>query len=193
MQHETGSILLLQGDAEARLLADAAGAVQALFGERDMQLRSAWMIRPDWLHPSGPAAPESLVRRGALPADDVRALLEEPHRLVIFSLLPAVSMPAMRHRDGGAFLAHRGLMETWSADVAAAVAAECREEPTLSPGAAVTALEPVIERLQLKGTAAAVCTALRCVREPLEYRKRAGPPGMREQIRRINLEAARLS
>jgi hypothetical protein len=187
------SILLLQGDAEASLLADAAQALQALFVDREMQLLRTWMTRPDWLDLSGPAAPESLVRLGALPADDVRTWLERSHRLVIFSLLPMVSAPAMRHRDGGAFLAHRGLTAGWPSDVAAAVAADCREEAPLSPRAAVAALEPVIERLQAQGTVAAVCTAFRHVAEPLEYRRQVGAPTLREQIRRINLEAARLS
>lgn len=187
------SILLLHGDAEARLLADADSAIQALFVEQQMQLLRAWMTRPDWLDAGAPAAPESLLRTGALPADDVRLLLEQPHRLVVFSLLPAVSVPTLRHRGGGVFLAHRGLQANWSPDVAATVAAECSEEASLSPRAAAMALEPVIEKLQAKGTVAAVCTAFRHVREPLEYRKPDGAPGLRERIRRINLEVTRLS
>lgn len=184
------SILLLQGDAEARLLVDAEAALQALFVEQDVQLLRAWMTRPDWLDPNAPAAPGSI--NGVLPTDDVRALLEQPHRLVIFPLLPAVSVPSLRHRSGGVFLAHRGLRAAWSPDVAALVAAECSEEAPLSPSAAAAALEPVIERLQCRGTVTAVCTAFRHVREPLEYR-RGEARTLREQIRRINLEVAHLS
>jgi len=53
--------------------------------------------------------------------------------------------------------------------------------------------EPVIERLHDRGSAVAVCTAFRHVREPLEHRRRGGAPSLRELVRRTNLEAARLS
>lgn len=184
------SILLLQGDAEARLLVDADAAVQALFPDSAVQLLRAWTVRPDWLEAAPPA---SLVQDGALPQQDLQALLRQPHRLVIFALLPAVCMPALRHRDGGRFLAHRSVRAAWSAASAAAVSMQCTEEAPLSPLAAATALEPLVERLQAQGSVVAVCTAFRRVREPLEFRGSAGVQPLRERIRRLNLEVARLS
>lgn len=186
------TILLLQDDAEARLLADADAALEALSPDGGIRLIRAWMTRPDWLHCGGADAPQSLVRTGVLPGDDARALLEQEHRLVIFSLLPAVSVASLYHGDGGAFLAHRTLTAAWSPEIAAQVAAECREEPPVPPQAAVAALETVIEALQSKGTAVAVCTAFRHVPEPLEYRQ-SGSLTLRERIRRLNVEIARLS
>jgi hypothetical protein len=102
-------------------------------------------------------------------------------------------MPALRHRAGGAFLVHQGLRAQWSPEAAAAVLAECSEEPPLSAPDAARALEPVIDRLQERGSVVAVCAGFRHVKEPLQHRRREGPPSLREQIRRTNLEAARLS
>jgi hypothetical protein len=189
----TTSILMLDGDAEARLLVDARLAMQAVFAEREVRVERAWSTRPDWLDTAAAGAPASLVRAGVLPDTDARALLEQPHKLVIFSLLPAVSLPALHHRDGGAFLAHRALRASWSPEIAARVEAECTETPPMSPHDAAVALEPIIERLQERGTAVALCTAFRHVKEPLEQRGRDGPPALREVIRRMNLEVARLS
>ena len=186
------SILLLSGDAEARLLVDGDAAVAAVFGEREVRLIRAWATRPDWLDAAAAPPPQALIRSGALPDIDVRALLDEPHRLVIFSLLPAVALPALRHESGGAFLAHRALRAGWSPEMAAMVA-ECREESPLSPSDAVAALEPHIERLQARGSTVAVCTAFRRVVEPLEYRSHGGMPSLRDRIRSLNLEMARLS
>jgi hypothetical protein len=189
----TTSILLLDGDAEARLLVDAEAAMQAVFADREVRVERAWSTRPDWLDESAPEAPASLVRIGALPGTSVRALLEQPHKLVIISLLPAVSLPALHHRDGGAFLALRALRASWSEEVAARVDAECTQTPPMSPGDAAMAWEPLIERLQARGTAVALCTAFRHVKEPLEPRGSDGPPALREVIRQMNLEVARLS
>lgn len=174
-------------------MADGEIAIQALFGDREVSLVRAWAIRPDWLDPTAPAPPEFLLRGSGLLDTDARALLEQPHRLVIFALLPAVSVPALRHRSGGVFLAHRGLRASWSPEMAAAVAAECSEVLPLSPHDAAMALEPVIERLQARGSAVAVCTAFRHVKESLDHRGGEGPPALREVIRRMNLEVARLS
>lgn len=174
-------------------MADGEAAIQAVFAGREVSLVRAWATRPDWLDPTAPAPPETLVRCGALPDTDPRALLEQPHRLVIFALLPAVTAPALRHRGGGVFLAHPGLRATWSPEMAATVAAACSEELPLSPHDAALALESVIERLQARGLAVAVCTAFRHVKEPLEHRGREGTPALREVVRRMNLEVARLS
>jgi hypothetical protein len=184
------SILLVHGDAEARLLVDAEAAVQAMFPDTPVALLSAWATRPDWLEL---AAPASLLDSGALPAQDLAALLQQPHRLIVFSLFPAIAVPALRHRDGGVFLAHHGVAATWSPETVAAVESECTQEPPLAAADAAAALEPVIERLQAQGSVVAVCTAFRRVREPLEFHRRGGPPTLRERIRQLNLEVARLS
>lgn len=186
------TILLLQGDAESSLLADAEAALEAVFPDRGVRLLRAWMSRPDWLNSPEVYAPQSLVRSGALPADDACALLELEHRTVIFSLLPAISLPSLHHVEGGAFLAHRGLTAGWSPEIADRVAAECRQEEPLSPDAAVAALEMLIDGLHSKGTAVAVCTAFRHVLEPLEHRQ-SKSLALRDRIRRLNVEIARLS
>ncbi len=187
------SILLLQGDAEARLLAGAQPAIQSVLPDRQVQLIRAWSTRPDWLDRDAPGPPGTLRRRGLLEDLDVRALLEQPQRLVIFSFLPAVALAALKHRDGGVFLAHQGVRERWSPQDAAVIEAQCAQQPALSPHDAAMALEPIIERLQRRGTAVAITSAFRHVREPLQHQQRTGPPPLRELIRRSNLEVARLS
>jgi len=189
----TASILLLQGDAEARLLADGEAALQAVFADRQVALVKAWATRPDWLDPAAPAPPERLRRCGALPDIDVRDLLQQPHHLVILALLPALTVPALRHRDGGVFLAHQGVRAGWTAEMSASVAAECTEELPLTAADAAAALAPVIESLQARGSVVAVCKAFRHVRERRDHRGREGPPALREAIRRLNLEIAHLS
>jgi hypothetical protein len=187
------SILLLQGDAEARLLADADALMRVVFPERELRLIRAWSTRPDWLGPDAEGPPGSLICARLLPEVDVRELLKTPHSLVVFALLPSVSMPALRHRDGGVFLAHEALRASWSPEAAARVAAECTTVSPLEPRAAVAALEPIIERVHLQGSAVAVCTAFRRVREPLEFRITDGAPTLRMRVRELNLEIARLS
>jgi hypothetical protein len=187
------SILLLHGDAEARLLADAELAIQAVLPDREVQLIRAWTTRPDWLDSAAPGPPETLRRRGMVEDRDARELLEQPHRLVIFCLLPVVAMRAMTHRAGGVFLAHEGLCANWSPEDAAVVAAECATQSPLSPKDAARAFEPIIDRLQRRGAAVAISTAFRHVNESLQHRQPAGPPPLRELIRRTNLEVARLS
>jgi hypothetical protein len=187
------SILLLLGDAEASLLADAEIALQAVFPGADVTLTRAWTTRPDWLAPDAAGPPATFVQRGILPDEDVRALLAHRHRLVIFSLLPTVAMPALRHRDGGVFLGHRGLRAGWGAKAQAVIAAECLELLPLTPEAAAALLEPVVERLLAEGTAVAVCNAFRHVPEPLQFRRGADGITLREIVRRTNLQVARLS
>jgi hypothetical protein len=186
-------ILLLQGDAEARLLADAQPAIESVLPDRQVQLLRAWITRPDWLDAEAPGPPETLRRRGLVENLDVRVLLEQPHRLVIISFLPVAAMPALKHRDGGVFLAHQGLREHWSPEDAALVHAECEPQPALSPHEAALAFEPIIDRLQQRGAAVAIVTAFRHVREPLRHQASVGLPPLRELIRRANLEVARLS
>lgn len=187
------SILLLQGDAEANLLADAEIAIQTVFPGADVTLTRAWATRPDWLAPDAAGPPATFVQRGILPDENVRALLAQRHRLVILSLLPAIAMPALRHRDGGVFLAHRSLRAGWDDAARAAVAAECVELLPLAPEAVAAVVEPLVERLLAGGTAVAVCTAFRHVPEPLQFRREAGGMTLRESIRHTNLQAARLS
>jgi len=189
----TGSILLLQGDAEASYLAAAEVAVQTAFPDADATLTRAWTTRPDWLGPLASHAPASLIELGILPDESVHALLAQRHDLVVVSLLPAVATLALRHRDGGMFLAHQGLRASWDNQAQETVAAECVELLPLTPDAAVALFEPVVERLQAEGTAVAVCTAFRHVPEPLEFRRQEGSTTLRESIRRLNLQIARLS
>lgn len=200
------SILLCQGDAEARLLADADAVLPALFPERDVRLRRVWAPHPDWLDLKSRVVPLALYG-GGLPADassedkssatstqDVRDLLEEPHRLVIFSVLGAVMLTA-RGEAAGAWLSYRGLEQEPRESGSSAAAAE-REAlfgpAPMSPRAAVQALAPVIERLQMSGMVVAVCNAFRHVREPLRHRA-SGDGDLRQRIRALNLEVARLS
>jgi hypothetical protein len=190
---KANSILLLEGDAEAQLLADAQAILEAVLPIPDVQLKRAWATRPDWLDPLAAAPPAALRRQGLLPDLDPRELLAQDHLLVVIAFLPAIAMPALVHKDGGGFLAHRGLRAQWSSANAGIIAAECTEQAALDPGAAALALEPVIESLQARGSAVALCTAFRHVNEPLEHRSRVGAVSLREQIRRCNLEVAGLS
>jgi hypothetical protein len=187
------SILILDGDAESRLLADAELAVQTIFADVEMRVVRTWATRPDWLNETITELPQSLSGCGMLPAADTRALLDEPHRLVILSTLPAVTFPAWRHPDGGAFIAPRGLRATWSSEMVARIAAECTEEPPLSPADAAAALELLIDRLQALGSAVVLCTTFRHVRQTPELAAREAIAALREVIRRMNLEVARLS
>jgi len=187
------SILLLQGDAEAQLLADAELALQTVIPDRVVTLTRAWSTRPDWLDISAPGPPSSFRERGIIENADVRDLLAQPHGMVIFSFLSSIAQPALRHRSGGVFIAHRTVVANWSPSDAAAVQAECTLEAPLSAEAAAQALEPVIVRLLNRGLTVAVATAFRHTNEPLQHRRPAGPPSLRELVRRANLEVTRLS
>jgi hypothetical protein len=177
------SILLLQGDAEAKLLADAELALPLVFPDREVRMVRAWMPRPDWLASDASAVQIREARDG----------LEQPHTLVILSLLPAVAVRALRHGSGELFLEHRGVRAQWSAEQAAANDAVCTVLAPLSPQDAAVALQPIIERLQQRGTVVALTTGFRHVREALQHRHTGDPPTLRERVRRTNLEVARLS
>jgi hypothetical protein len=179
----TLSILLLQGDAEAQLLADAELALPLVFPDREVRMVRAWMSRPDWLQ-SGATAVQ---------VQEARDLLDQPHTLVILSLLPAVAVRALRHGSGELLLEHRGVRAQWSREQAAANDAACTVQAPLSPQDAAAALEPIVERLQLRGAAVALTTGFRHVREPLQHRHTGDSPTLRERVRRTNLEVARLS
>jgi hypothetical protein len=187
------SVLLLDGDAEAKLLLDVETAIQAVMGWPEVSVVRTWSTRPDWLGADGPAAPQALIECGAIPDVDVRTLLDGPPRLIIFSLLPAVTLPALWHRDGGALLAPKGLRAGWTPEIAARVATECTQEPPMTPAEATAALEPILQRLQDKGAAVAVCTAFRHVPARVDEHGHDGAPALREVIRRLNLEVARVS
>jgi len=63
----------------------------------------------------------------------------------------------------------------------------------MSPEEAASAWELLIERLQARGATVALCTTFRHVRESLELPGRQEVAALREVIRRMNLEVARLS
>jgi len=179
----TLSILLLQGDAEAQLLADAELALPLVFPDREVRMDRAWMSRPDWLQSDTTAAQ---VR-------EAREQLEQPHTLVILSLLPAVAVRALQHASGELFLEHLGVRAQWSAEQAATNDAACTVQAPLSPQDAAAALEPIVERLQQRGAVVALTTGFRHVREPLQHQHTGDPSTLRERVRRTNLEVARLS
>jgi hypothetical protein len=187
------SILILQGDAEARLLAEAPSFLQVALPHQSVRWVSAWTPRADHFSPDSAPPPEALVHCGAISEPDVGELLAPPHALVILALFPSVAVPCLRHRSGGAFLAHRGLREAWSPEVAARVDAECMPVDPLTAADAAACLEPVIERLQAAGSAVALCTSFRRVAAPLAHRREPGPPSLRDQVRSANLETYRLS
>lgn len=186
------TLLLLQGDAESRLLADAEVALQVVFAGNEVRLDRAWMNRPEWLTEAQPALPDGYAA-GGLPPDGARALLGQRYQLVLLSPLALISMPGLRHRGGGAFLAHRALRAGWPPEAAAVVAADCTELPPMAPRAAIAALEPLVQQLLVAGTAVVVCNAFRHVIEPLQWRAMTGERTLRERIRELNLEVARLS
>lgn len=179
----TLSILLLQGDAEAQLLADAELALALVFPDREVRMVRAWMSRPDWLRSDATA----------VQVREARDQLEQPHNLVILSLLPAVAVRALRLGSGELLLEHREVRGQWSAEQAAANDAACTVQAPLAPQDAAAALEPIIGGLQQRGAAVALTTGFRHVREPLQHRHIGDPRTLRERVRRTNLEVARLS
>jgi hypothetical protein len=186
-------VLVLRGDAEASLMADAGTYLGAALPHLGFAVTSAWATRPDLLAPDAPPPPRSLRERGIIPDVDVRALLDRPHRLVVLPFFPGVAAPLFQHRDGGAFLAHRKLRANWTPEQAEVVAAECTAAPPLPVSEAAEALAVVVERLHAAGTAVALCTAFRHVNEPLDDRPRRTTPSTRDLVRASNLAVARLS
>lgn len=187
------SILILQGDAEAKLLANAELAVQAVVPDKETRVTRAWAVRPDWLDAAASAPPAPLRERGLIDDADARKLLEQTYDLVLFSFLPLIAMPALRHRSGGSFIAHDGVRATWTPCDASMIAEECTEELPLSARDAACSLEKVIDRLHSRGSRTAVTMAFRHVLEPLAHRRVEGAATRRELVRQANLEVARLS
>lgn len=182
-------ILLLHGDAEARLFADASATLEAALPHRQVHVTSAWATRSDLLASGAPSAPRWMSARGLVPAADARELLDRPADLAVLSLLPDAAFPVLRCTEGGAFVPHRGVSACWAAKDADDVASRCIEGALLDADEAGRALEPVITRLRERGTEVALCTVFRHVAFP----RTDGSRTLRERIRRINLEAARLS
>lgn len=187
------SVLLLHGDAESRLLAQAGETLSAGLGGTDVRFTAAWTTRSDLLGSDAPSPPASLRARGLLPDGDVRELLEKPTDLVLLSVLPDAALPVLRTPDGGAFVVHRELAKGWSPEQRGAIETECVDGGLLDPADAAASLERVIEQLQGRGVVVALCNIFRHVREPREYRHGHAPLSLRERIRAVNLEAARLS
>jgi hypothetical protein len=189
----TISILALQGDAEATLLALAGASLPALFPDREVIFTTAWATRSDLLAADAPPPPLSLRAQGLLPDLDVRDLLRQKHDLVLLSLLPDAALPLFKSNDGGSFVQHRTVAATWSEQQRSAVAQSCVDVGLLDLGDAEKALEAAIVRLQDNGAVVALCTVFRHVTEPLEHRVGTTVSPLRERIRAVNLMAARLS
>jgi hypothetical protein len=81
----------------------------------------------------------------------------------------------------------------WPHEVLERIRAESVEEPPLAPADAAASLESMVLQLKERGTEVAVCTSFRHVKEPLVHQHRAGAPSLRERVRQVNLEVARLS
>lgn len=177
------TILLLQGDAEARLLADADVALEAVLGP-GIRLVRAWAPRLDWLA-DGMVAP---VEPG-VPLQPVAGLLAAGHRMVILAALPSIACTSLRSADGTRLLAHQGL----PAGLAGAGGPAGADDAPLAPSAVIAALEPQLEALLARGVAVAVCGGFRHVREPRRCRAGDGAVPLRDRIRELNLGLARLS
>ena len=186
-------ILILQGDAEARLLAGAPELLPAAFPQAGLRVSTAWSTRSELLLPGAPGLPRAVAARGLVPGIPARELLEQSWKLVIFSLLPDAALPLLRWNGDGALVAHRAVREGWSPVDAAWVEAESRAEELGDPAASARELEAVIEPLQQRGAVVAVTTVFRHVLAGLEHRRGPGPASLRERIRQTNLEATRLS
>lgn len=103
------TILLLEGDAEARLLADAEAALEALFAGGGMRLLRARAVRPEWLA-EGAAVPAA----ARAEVEAARALLAQDHRLVLYAPLPALAADAALAPDA-LLAALEPLVEAWLA------------------------------------------------------------------------------
>lgn len=189
----TVSVLLLQGDAEASLLADGDVALQAIFPEREIVITRLWATRPDWLASDALVVPAHWNEQGEFLDGNVAEQLREPHRLVVISLLSAVALPAYQHASGARFVAHRNLMQALPAAVVEDIQQHCQRLDPMQPEAAIAAIEPVVEALLANGVAVAIVNAFRHVKEALAFQSDDTTPSLRERVRRLNLLIAQLS
>ena len=186
------TILLLQGDAEARLLEDADAALEAVFAGGNIRLVRAWAPRVDWLGETAGGIATALP--AAEPAlQSLPQLLAQSHRMVILSVLPSITRETLRLPDGTAVLAHDTLLAQWPEATVALIRASASVEPPLTPAAALAALEVQVDAWLDQGVAVALCNAFRHVREPLSHGAGDGAAALRDAIRELNLGLARIS
>ena len=170
------SVLILAGDAEGRLFAQAEPTLQACFPNAELSVTSAWTTRSDLL------------------GDDARVaeLLKQPHDLVILSTLADVALPLWSGPQGR-FVVHRGVAEAWSPSERSEVEKSSSMGALIELETAVKSLEGVVEQLMERGQAVALCNVFRHVPEPLQHRLTPGPDSLRRRTLMMNLEVARLS
>jgi hypothetical protein len=161
------SILILQGDAEARLFAGAEETLQACFPAADVKVTRVWTTRSDML-------------------GSMAAVLAEKRDMVIFSVLPDAALPAWRG-PRGPFVVHKAQEREGSSIEAGSV-----QEGLVDPEAAARALEPVIAELQERGSAVALCNVFRHVQGAPSHRA-DDRNDLRHRIRAVNLEVMNLS
>jgi hypothetical protein len=187
------SILILQGDAEARMLGQGQATLQACFPECEIDFAAAWTTRSDLLRSNG-SPPAAWLRTRQLSANDnIHELLERPRDLLLFSVLADAALPILRTPDGDSFVPHRGVVERWTPQQRADVERECSEGELIDPVEAANALEPIIEKMQSRGAAVAICNIFRHTGGQPEHRGGSTTKSLRERIRAANLEVARLS
>ena len=182
------SVLILQGDAEALLFAQAELTLQACFPSAEISVHSAWTTRSDLL---GDAATDNQAK-GGWGKPPISELLAQPHDLVILSTLPDVALP-LWSGPRGRFVVHRGVAESWSASERSEVEGESSVGAMVDLEAAVESLQRVIEELMSRGQAVALCNVFRRVPEPLQHRVTPGSVSLRRRALAMNLEVAKLS
>jgi hypothetical protein len=179
------SIVILQGDAEASLFGQAGAILQACFPHVRVDVHHAWTTRSDLLRDAGAPA----LGRDPATGKSAAEWLAEHHDLVVLSTLPDVALPLLRGPDGP-FVAHRTLAAGWSDEQRAAVA-RSSDEGYIDLDRAVEALAGVVDDLQGRGQAVAICNVFRHVAEP--PRHKADGVSLRDRIRAMNRNVARLS
>ena len=182
------SVLILQGDAEARLFAQAELTLQGCFPSADLRVRSAWTTRSDLLREET----TDKQANGPFGWPPVSELLKQPHDLVIMSTLPDVALPVWSG-PRGRFVVHRGVAEACSADERSELETGSRVGALIEPETAAQCLESVIGELMDRGQAVAVCNVFRRVPEPLQHRVVPGAVSLRRRTLAMNLEVAKLS
>jgi hypothetical protein len=180
------SILILQGDPEASLLADAQATLDACFPASGVRVHQAWTTRSDLL--GQPVSP----KYGLDPRSQKSAaeLVGESHDVTILSTLPDVALPLLSGGDG-AFVAHKTLAEQWTLDERTKIAESYQDGGLIELEEAEAAFERVIQDLQGRGQAVVLCNVFRHVAEPPQ--DRANASSLRSRIRAMNRLVPRLS